>query len=287
VIRIAHLSDFHYDRSRELQASLARMVDLAAAAEPSLVVVSGDLSASGQPDELDDVARALERLDPIPRVVLPGNRDLERSSGPPGDAQPPPLDSDLEFFLALEPALALGLDERGGGDGTDPGARFTERFGSLEPTFTNHEVAVVTVNSTPKVATASLERAAKRLRAAKGRIRIFALHHGVLPVPGRKVRQGDIVSRSGDLLALLTDLGVDLVLHGHLHRANVWGLSDGRRPLVVASAGALVNDGRRDASTLEILLDDGGVEIQRRSVASGRASVLYADGRRLPDAASA
>jgi len=32
-----------------------------------------------------------------------------------------------------------------------------------------------------------------------------ALHHGLLPVPGRKLRDGDLTNRAGDLLALLLD----------------------------------------------------------------------------------
>ena len=46
------------------------------------------------------------------------------SSGPwgrPGDARPLPVDSDLDYFLALEPALTLGFDETGrerAGDGS-------------------------------------------------------------------------------------------------------------------------------------------------------------------------
>jgi hypothetical protein len=44
---------------------------------------------------------------------------------------------------------------------------------------------------------------------------------------------------------------------------------------VVASAGALVNDGRRDASFLEIVAADGRLMIHRRSVATGRPSLLY------------
>ena len=72
---------------------------------------------------------------------------------------------------------------------------------------------------------------------------------------------------------------VDLALHGHIHRANAWQLSDGRGSLVVASAGALVNDGRRDASYLEILAEHGRLAIWRRSVSTGRPTLLYEGAR--------
>ena len=73
----------------------------------------------------------------------------------------------------------------------------------------------------------------------------------------RPAQAADLATRSGDLLALLCDLEVDVALHGHVHRAHVWQVSDGRHALVVSSAGALVNDGRRDASFNELVVEGG------------------------------
>jgi 3',5'-cyclic AMP phosphodiesterase CpdA len=278
-LRIVHLSDFHCDGSPELRAALARLVDRAIDCDPDLIVVTGDLSADGRPSELDAVAEELERFGPIPRVVVPGNRDLVPSVGPPGEARPLPVDSDLDFFLALEPALGFGFDEGpsvAAGPDADPEVRFSSRFGRLDARFAAPRIQLVAVNSTPRLRPAELERAARRLRRSPaGAFRIFALHHGLLPVPGRKLRDGDLANRSGDLLALLLELKVDLVLHGHIHRAHAWLVSDGHHQTVVASAGALVNDGRRDASFNEILVEDGRLEVRRRSVATGEPSLLF------------
>ena len=82
--RIVHLSDFHFDGSPELRRALRSLVDSAIARRPDLVVVTGDLSADGRPAELDEVAGELARFGAVPRVVIPGNRDLEPSIGPPG-----------------------------------------------------------------------------------------------------------------------------------------------------------------------------------------------------------
>lgn len=268
-LRIVHLSDFHFDGSPELRAGLDALAAAAAGRRPDLVVVTGDLSANGRPAELDAVADALARLDPVPRVVLPGNRDLVASAGPPGEARLLPADSDLDYFLALEPALSFGFD--GGDDqAVAPEAAFLERFGDLEPSWADPRLHVVAVNSTPRLRSDALERAAKRLRAApEGALRVFALHHGLLGVPGRKVRDGDLSHRAGDVLALLMDLHVDLALHGHLHRAHAWQVSDGLHSVVVAGSGALVNDGRRDASFLEIDVDEARIAIRRRSPSGG------------------
>jgi 3',5'-cyclic AMP phosphodiesterase CpdA len=284
--RIVHLSDFHFDGSPELRRALRSLVDAALAREPDLVIVTGDLSADARPAELDEVARELVRFGAIPRVVIPGNRDLEPSIGPPGEARPLPVDSDLDYFLALEPALTLGFDESGradvaggAGDG-DPEEAWIARFGGLADGHASTDIHVVAVNSTPRLRSEALEVAARQMRrAAPGALRIFALHHGLLPVPGRKLRDGDLTHRSGDVLALLADLGVDLALHGHIHRAHAWQLSDGRGSVLVASAGALVNDGRRDASYLEILAERGRLAIWRRSVSTGRPTLLYEGAR--------
>ena len=253
--------------------------------------MTGDLSADGRPAELDTVGRELARFGDVPRVVIPGNRDLEPSVGPPGEARPLPVDSDLDYFLALEPALTLGFDELGRGgkrrdpglgaaDAADPEAAWGARFGGPAVVHKGAEVHVVGVSSTPRLRSEALEVAARQMRrAAPGALRVFALHHGLLPVPGRKLRDGDLSHRSGDVLALLADLHVDLALHGHIHRANAWQLSDGRGSLVVASAGALVNDGRRDASYLEILAEHGRLAIWRRSVSTGRPTLLYEGAR--------
>jgi 3',5'-cyclic AMP phosphodiesterase CpdA len=282
--RLVHLSDFHFDGSAELTEALHELVDSALALDPDVVVVTGDLSADGRPSELEAVADELDRFVGIPVVAIPGNRDLVPTVGPPGEARSLPVDSDLDYFLALEPSLTLGFDDPGRTDrsardlpAADPESEWVARFGGPAVVHAGSDVHVVAVNSTPRLRSEALEAAARDLRAAApGALRVFALHHGLLPVPGRKLRDGDLSHRSGDVLALLTDIGVDLALHGHIHRAHAWRVSDGQHATVIASAGALVNDGRRDASYLEIVAERGRLAIWRRSVTSRRPVQLYA-----------
>ena len=281
-MRIVHLSDFHYDGSRELARSLARLIDVAAARQPDLVIVTGDLSASGQASELEAVAAELDRFGSTPRLVIPGNRDVEASSGAPGEAVRLPVESDLDYFLALEPALSFEFGDESNGRLPRPAAgTFVTYFGAVEPVHRADGLEVLGLNSTPRLRSESLERMARRLRAAPiEALRIVALHHGLLPVPGRKLRDGDVASRAGDVLELLCDLEVDVVLHGHIHRAHVWQIANGQHSVVVASAGALVNDGRNDASFLELLADDATLVISRRSVSTGAPTQLYSGPRR-------
>jgi 3',5'-cyclic AMP phosphodiesterase CpdA len=51
--------------------------------------------------------------------------------------------------------------------------------------------------------------------------KVFVLHHHLVPVPGTG-RERNIVWDAGDVLALLAEIGVDLVLAGHKHVPNVW-----------------------------------------------------------------
>ncbi len=280
-LRIVHASDFHYDGSPDLRDALRELVDAAVAREPDLVVITGDLTANGRAREVDVVAAELERLGSVPRVVLPGNRDLVATAGPPGEARLLAQDSDLDYFLALEPALSFGFDD-GADPGAQPGAAFLARFGELEPAWEDPAIHLAAVNSTPRLRTESLANAARRLRRAPvGAVRVFALHHGLVAAPGRKVRDGDLSHRAGDVLALLLDLHVDLALHGHLHRAHAWQVSDGQHATVIAGAGALVNDGRRDASFVEIDIDEATLTVRRRSP-SGGGEVLYTGPRARP-----
>ena len=52
-------------------------------------------------------------------------------------------------------------------------------------------------------------------------LRIFVLHHHLVPVPGTG-RERNTVWDAGDVLALLAEMKVDIVLSGHKHVPHVW-----------------------------------------------------------------
>jgi 3',5'-cyclic AMP phosphodiesterase CpdA len=60
--------------------------------------------------------------------------------------------------------------------------------------------------------------------AAPADVRTFVLHHHLVPVPGTG-RERNTVWDAGDVLALLSDLHVDLALSGHKHVPHVWLLN--------------------------------------------------------------
>ena len=70
--------------------------------------------------------------------------------------------------------------------------------------------------------------------APRRRLRIFVLHHHLLPVPGTG-RERNIVYDAGDCIECLQRAGVDLVLSGHKHVPYAWRLEN----LFVVNAGTV------------------------------------------------
>jgi 3',5'-cyclic AMP phosphodiesterase CpdA len=65
-------------------------------------------------------------------------------------------------------------------------------------------------------------------------LRVFVVHHHLLPVPGTG-RERNIVNDAGDALECLQRAGVDLVLSGHKHVPYAWRLED----LFIVNAGTV------------------------------------------------
>src|SRR6266550_4727476 len=65
-------------------------------------------------------------------------------------------------------------------------------------------------------------------------LRIFVLHHHLLPIPGTG-RERNIVYDAGDAIECLQRSGVDIVLSGHKHVPYAWRLED----LFVINAGTV------------------------------------------------
>ncbi|MDN5696786.1 MAG: metallophosphoesterase [Rubrobacter sp.] len=60
---------------------------------------------------------------------------------------------------------------------------------------------------------------------AGDKLKIFVVHHHLVPIPGTG-RERNIIFDAGDLLELLNDVGVDLVLMGHKHVPHSWKIEN-------------------------------------------------------------
>ena len=190
---IAQLSDVHVGGARYREEVLRTAIDEINAAQPDLVVVAGDLTDDGYPDQYP-LARA--ELDAIacPEVVyIPGNHDA-RNVG----------------YLRFEDTF-----------GTRDSRRRLQAGGL--------DVALVAVDSSkPDIDEGEIGREhygwIEEGFAGESDLRVFVCHHHLVPVPGTGLERNQVLD-AGDVLALLRRCGVDLVLSGHRHVPYVWPIA--------------------------------------------------------------
>jgi Icc protein len=192
-VLIAQLSDVHVGGGRYREAILRSAIEEINAAEPDLVVVAGDLTDDGWPDQYPLAERELGMLACRDVVRVPGNHDA-RNVG----------------YLIYE-------DTFGARD-----SRHRLDCGGLD-------VALVAVDSSkPDIDEGEIGREhypwIEEGFAGDADLRVFVCHHHLVPVPGTG-RERNQVLDAGDVLAVLRGCGVDLVLSGHRHVPYVWPIA--------------------------------------------------------------
>jgi 3',5'-cyclic AMP phosphodiesterase CpdA len=108
--------------------------------------------------------------------------------------------------------------------------------------------------------------------AVDAELRVFVLHHHLLPVPGTG-RERNIVNDAGDTLETLQRAQVDLVLAGHKHVPYAWRLEN----LFVVNAGTvsssrLRGNGRPCYNVIEV--DGTHVDVWRRYPFHGQEKII-------------
>ncbi len=201
---IAQLSDLHCGSPFFDGELLANAVRETIALDPDLVVIGGDLTQEGYAGEFTTAQHYLEPLFErgLTVLVIPGNHDSKNVG-----------------YLHFRDTFGVGdVADKGdrvlsltlpGRDGADP-----------------MRVRVVAIDSSkPDLAEGEVGRERytwiRDQFAGEADFKIFVLHHHLVPVPGTG-RERNTVWDAGDVLALVTDLKVDLVLSGHKHVPHVW-----------------------------------------------------------------
>ena len=160
-----------------------------------VVACTGDLTGAGFQGEFEAARAYLDRFEAPELIVIPGNHD-SRNVGY------------VHFEELFGPRKRVVHLERPGG----------------------RRVSFVSVDST--------EPDQNHGRIGRGRygwildafappadLRVFMLHHHLLPLPGTG-RERSTVDDAGDALEVLQMAGVNLVLGGHKHVPYVWRLED-------------------------------------------------------------
>ena len=200
---IAQLSDLHVGGSRYREELLRTAIDEINAAKPDLVVVAGDLTDEGYPEQYPDVLEKVSRIECENVVRVPGNHDARNVGYLRFEDTFGPRDSRMRTTCAgLEVALVAVDSSK---PDIDEGEIGREHYGWIEEGF-----------------------------AGDADLRVFVCHHHLLPVPGTG-RERNVIYDAGDAIECLQHAGVDLVLCGHKHVPYAWRLED----LFIVNAGTV------------------------------------------------
>ncbi len=259
MFQIVQLSDLHCGQQFFLPHLLERAIAEVNELEPDVVVISGDLTSHGFKDEYALAREYLNRVECESMVVIPGNHD-SRNVG---------YVHFEELFGARNSVLRLGGVTIVAVDSSEPdldnGQIGRGRYRWIEEQFSAGAGSVA-----GEAGDARPENGASPAPMAD--LRVFVLHHHLLPVPGTG-RERNIVHDAGDTLEALQRAGVDLVLAGHKHVPYAWRLEN----LFVVNAGTvsssrLRGNGRPCYNLIEV--DGTHVDVWRKYPFHGQERII-------------
>ncbi|HET8672791.1 MAG TPA: metallophosphoesterase [Thermoleophilaceae bacterium] len=198
-LTIVQMSDVHCGSPHFVPSLLERAISEVNELEPDCVVVSGDLTNDGFRPEYQAAREYLDKVECERLVVIPGNHDSRNV----GYVHFEELFGDRSTFLHLDGMSLVAIDSTE--PDLDHGTIGRGRYNWIEECF-----------------------------AQDAYLRIFVLHHHLLPVPGTG-RERNVVHDAGDALECLQRADCHLVLSGHKHVSYAWRLED----LFVVNAGTV------------------------------------------------
>ncbi len=197
MLTLLHISDLHFGPPYRADIGAA-LLAIAPRLEADLIVASGDFTQRARPEQFAAAREFLDRLPRLPTVVVPGNHDIplyrvgERLFAPYALYRQY-ICPELDTVLRREDAVIVALNT------TDPLRAITN--GRIKPW--------------------QLDFCAEGFRdRPHGAAKIVVAHHHFAPAPDYD-RRSDRTAGVKAALDRFTDLGVDLVLGGHLHRAYI------------------------------------------------------------------
>jgi 3',5'-cyclic AMP phosphodiesterase CpdA len=227
---LVHLSDLHFGRVD--QALLGPLRELVQRIAPNVVVVSGDLTQRAKSAEFKAARAWLDTL-PGPQIIVPGNHDISL------------YNVFRRFLQPLDRYKRYITDD-------------------LDPVYFDDEIAVLGVNTarslTFKDGRVNEEQVAK-IREQLSRLdpkitRIIVTHHP-FDLPD-SFDEDDLVDRAPMAMAAFAEVGVDLLLAGHLHASHA-GSTAGRyrfseyAALVVQAGTATSTRGRGEVNSFNVI----------------------------------
>jgi 3',5'-cyclic AMP phosphodiesterase CpdA len=214
--------------------------------KPDVVVLSGDLTQRAKAYQFELARRFVDQI-PVPTLVVPGNHDVplyrfwERAFNPYGayrkhfaDELEPIYRDDYLLIVGINTAFGWTLKE---------GRITTQRLLEVARTFEEVPESV---------------------------FKIVVAHHHMIPPPNFGTQR--VLGNAYEAIDLFSQVGVDLILSGHLHQAYIGSSEEfyprGRPPVVIVHSGTTTsNRGRgmeRERNTCNwITATDRTIEVQR------------------------
>jgi 3',5'-cyclic AMP phosphodiesterase CpdA len=230
---IGYLSWRFIRRREHLTKVLDALEDDLRHTRPDHVVITGDLTHLGLPDEFRQAAVWLHALGCAHDVtVIPGNHDAY--------VQTPWRDTYAKWWPYLAAGQALGNEPPSPGNEQDifPTVQYRGRVAFIGLSTAVPSAPFLAVGSLGEPQLVRLEKILQEA-GARGYCRIILIHHP--PLPGA-VKHSKRLVDSRALQDVLIRRGAELVLHGHTHRACRMNLStpNGAIPVMgVPSASAV------------------------------------------------
>lgn len=200
-LRILHVSDLHFGPPYVERVG-ETLLSQAAELEPDAIVVSGDLTQRARREQFQDARRFLDRLPDVPTLVVPGNHDvplwrLAERLLEPRRLYREYISAQLDPVLRLPGAILVGIDS------TSP-----------RRAISNGRIHLDQLDHCARVFEGAPDDA----------VRIVVAHHHFAPAPD--YARDQTMPRSRRAIDRFVELGVELILGGHLHRSYIGNTLD-------------------------------------------------------------
>lgn len=196
MLKLLHISDLHFGPPY-VECVGEAVQQLAPELQPDIIVASGDFTQRAKSAQFAQAREFLDRLPDVPKVVIPGNHDV-------------PL-----YRVAERMRDPLGLYRQ-----------YISQ--ELDRVWHFDEATIVGINSTaPRQAISNgrihpgqLEFCAEAFSSAhNGAAKIVVAHHHFTPAPDHERDQS--MPKAKRAMRRFVEMGVDMILGGHLHRSYI------------------------------------------------------------------
>ena len=195
-LKLLQISDLHFGPPF-IEKIGAAALRVASQLKPDAVIVNGDLTQRAKREQFEAAKQYISRLPDVPTLVIPGNHDVplyrvfERMVDPHGLYREI-ISPELNPVLRIDGAVIVGLDSTAPRSAISNGRIFRSQLDACEKVFGE---------------------------APEDAIRIVVAHHHFAPAPD--YLNDHIMPKAKRAMERFTDLNVEMILGGHLHRAYV------------------------------------------------------------------